>query len=281
MIVRRLYALAIALALAAFPADQASGCPEEYGPFEEDERPAKFPVSRCVTFEPHEFCTLDGYRYTVGTYARGGNEPGAARVRLMPEMLGEEPTEVAMTVLDAKGAVIAGPKLICDYCIGTPQVYHADLNGDGKTDYVAMVEIGCGKLVDGCDVGFALSSEQGYRIVAIREALELTTDDFIDLGDGRCRMVHTAFVFGSSEKGKDGKPHNYWVHNLLEFDGDRVVVSKADPRFPMWVWYTFKPNHEETTMITDEQKKRLWARVPGRIFRRPRETQDAEEADAQ
>jgi hypothetical protein len=172
-----------------------------------------------------------------------------------------------MTVLDPGGAVLAAPQLVSHHTHAR-LAFWADLNGDGREDFVALVwSGGCGLGGYRCDVAFALSSEEGYRITPLGPTMGPGANDFVDLGDGRCRFVHTSFVYGRGEPGTDGKPHNYWVYNLLEFEGDRVVVSRADPRFPRWVWYTHAPNHEETSIITAEQKERLWEAQADGIFR--------------
>lgn len=69
-------------------------------------------------------------------------------------------------------------------------------------------------------------------------------------GDGRCQFIHTRFVNGRKVKGTDGRSHNYWVYNPLEFQGGKVVVnSKLVPQFPRRIWYTFKSNHRPTMQV--------------------------------
>lgn len=241
----------------------ASPCPERYGPFEESEKVRAFPVHRCATVERKDSHTEAGF--PIRTLARNDGARRNACVRVEPA----DPSRgTMMTVLGPDGHITAGPVQISSF-LHAGRAFWADLNGDGLEDFVQFVRsLGCGLAGVRGDLGIALSSEQGYSIVAVRTMAPRLTD-FIDLGDGRPRLVQTSFVYGRSERGRDGKPHNYWVHNLLEFEGDRVVTSEADPRFPMWVWYTFKPSHKETSIITPEQKKRLWAEVPDRIFGRP------------
>jgi hypothetical protein len=126
-------------------------------------------------------------------------------------------------------------------------------------DYVFVSGgLGCG--IMGCDqiVVFILSTKGSYKAVPLNcwEANPLT--DLVDLnGDGRCEFIHTTFIDGT--RGKDGRYHNYWVHNLLRFEGTRgVSANKLDHRFPRWVLYKYKPNHADTDQITKRQRVNLW-----------------------
>ena len=69
-------------------------------------------------------------------------------------------------------------------------------------------------------------------------------------------FIHTSFR-GVGEC-KDGKSHNFWTYNLLTYGKDGVKVDNSPlSAFPKTIWYTFKPNHTETVIITDEQKAYL------------------------
>jgi len=247
--------------LALCAARGASACPPDYSPFGEGEAPRAFPIHRCAVVERDASRTEGGF--PVLTLARSDDARRHALLRVGPT--NHRPGTV-VSVLDAAGNTVVGPRWISDL-VHVGHAFWADLNGDGREDFIQFVDsLGCGLAGLRCDLVIALSSEEGYGIVAMR-TMSGGPEDFIDLGDGRCRLVQTSFVYGRSEKGTDGKPHNYWVHHLIEFDGAGAVVSKADPRFPVWVWYTHKPNHEETTIITSEQKQRLWTKYADRIVR--------------
>ncbi len=54
----------------------------------------------------------------------------------------------------------------------------------------------------------------------------------------------------------------YWVYNLLGFSGTNILSANSrDARFPKWVRYKFKPNHQDTEQLTAEQRKRLWLKA--------------------
>ncbi len=253
--------LVVSAALALCTAREAHACPPNYAPFDEGQSPRPFPVRRCATVAREESQAEHGF--PVRTLARDDGTPPSALVRVGPVPNG---FGTVMSVLGPGGETVAGPFRVSNY-FRPGRAYWADLNGDGREDFVQVLNSGgCGLGGARSDLGIALSSDRGYIMVSIH-TMFARPEDFIDLGDGRCRLVQTTFVPGRGEKGTDGKPHNYWVHHLIEFDGPRALVSRADPRFPVWVWYTHRPNHEETTIITAEQKRRLWARYADRIVR--------------
>jgi hypothetical protein len=139
------------------------------------------------------------------------------------------------------------------------QPYSGLINDDKVPDYVFVSGgLGCGNEGWHQIVVFLLSTKRSYKAVPFEswEADPLT--DLVDLkGDGRCEFIQTSFIDGA--KGKDGRYHNYWVHNLLRFDGTRCVpANKLDPRFPRWVWFKFKPNHADTDQMTKGQRMELW-----------------------
>jgi hypothetical protein len=58
---------------------------------------------------------------------------------------------------------------------------------------------------------------------------------------------------------------------LLEFKGGKVVINnKFAPHFPRWIWYTFKPNHQPTTQLTNDQKQFIWSQYENPIFPKPK-----------
>ncbi len=151
----------------------------------------------------------------------------------------------------------------------TDLIYFADLNGDGKEDFIIPVWLGgCGIASGYFNVTFVLSSKMSYKTTVV-QTLFPGPEDFIDVnGDGKCEFIQTSFVHG--EKGKDGKTHNYWVYNLLEINGDELsITTDMDKQFPKWVWHSSKPNQKATTQLSNEQKQRLWKKQSDRVFWKP------------
>jgi hypothetical protein len=136
-----------------------------------------------------------------------------------------------------------------------PTVYSADLNHDRVQDLVICSFSGGSGLASGfCNVAFILSSGGRYKLTTVA-TMNPDEDSFVVLGGTAC-FVQTSFH--SVEKCKDGKPHNFWVHNLLAIRKNEIKVeNRLHPEFPKTIWYTHKPNHRETTIVTREQKERM------------------------
>jgi len=136
-----------------------------------------------------------------------------------------------------------------------PTVYTGDLNQDGVTDFVIYsYSGGCGLASGCCSVCFVLSAGKDYRVTSVTTFWP-DESNFVILNGKPC-FVLTAFE--RLEKCRQGKSHTFWVYNLLGFKGDGMKVDNGiHPDFPKIIWYTDKPNHAETTIITDDQKKLL------------------------
>jgi hypothetical protein len=136
-----------------------------------------------------------------------------------------------------------------------PIAYSADLNKDSIPDFViCLFSHGCGLASGHCNVAFVLSSGREYRLTTV-STLFPDASDFVMINSTPC-FIHTSFL--GVEKCNDGKRHNFWVYNLLSFRKDGIKINNTvHLEFPKVVWYTSKPNHSETTIITDEQKAHL------------------------
>ena len=133
--------------------------------------------------------------------------------------------------------------------------FSSDLNQDGVEDFfITSFSGGCGLASGYCNVAFILSAGDIYTLTTI-ETLFPDESNFI-LINKKPTFVHTSFH--SVAQCTDGKAHNFWVYNLLSFDKNEIKVNNSiHPAFPKTIWYTFKPNHAETTILTDEQKLEL------------------------
>ena len=231
-------------------ASVAWGYPADYAPFEPGAAPKQFPVielkevpsqssdSQCTFAEP---------------------SPSSPRIVLTWAATDEKGC-CTLSVISPNGTKIL-PGATIHASSPTPRkvtVYEALLNEDDKPDYViAALSGGCGLACEINDVAFVLSKGDSYSITRI-VCWAFDNADFVDLNkDGRAQIIITSFVGG--EKGKDGKGHNYWVFNIFQFKGTQIVSGNAlDHRFPCWVLYKFKPNHQNTDQLTPEQRMRCW-----------------------
>ncbi len=140
----------------------------------------------------------------------------------------------------------------------------ADFNLDGKADFaIYAYSGGCGLASGYCDIAFILSAGEKYTLTSI-STLWPDKSNFIMLNK-RPYFIHT--TFDGVEECNDGKEHNFWIYNLLEFDKDKIkLANQAHPDFPKTIFFTFKPNHSETTIITEQQKAQILQRSLESIF---------------
>ncbi len=154
------------------------------------------------------------------------------------------------------GKLILSTRL--DYTLHGAEVYSTDLNGDKTPDFIINTGTAANGLGPNRCIVFLLSTPKGYVAQSVVGNDIDPTRDFFDLQkDGHPVMLLMRLIEG--EKGKDGKTHNYWVSNLLGFQGGKIISANArDARFPCWVLYTFKPNHAPEDQLTPGQRVKLW-----------------------
>ena len=158
--------------------------------------------------------------------------------------------------LVVQGEAVLQPTEFSDFgFIAGLTAFSADLNQDRADDFVIYsYSGGCGLACGYCNVAFILSSGEKYTLTTVT-TLFPDESDFI-IVDKKPYFIHTSFL-GVAEC-KDGRNHNFWIYNLLAFGKDAVKVDNSvHSAFPKTIWYTFKPNHTETSIITDEQKADL------------------------
>jgi hypothetical protein len=230
--------------------------PEWFGPFPAGITPHVFPMRKGVQIRFTEEKDRKVY-----VYATGKDAPvhvWFCRVR--------KPFGCFVGVRDAAGTVILPEAKIKGGYVAGARFAWGLLNEDKKPDFVIETwSGGCGLAATNYFPNFLLSTGDSFTLVPVANRTS-SRNSFVDLNkDGRCEFIHTAFVFG--EEGRDGRVHNYWVHNLLAFKKNRLVSSnRTDRRFPSWIWYTFKENHQNTTQLTGRQKKRLWKKQAKGLF---------------
>ncbi|BBE50460.1 hypothetical protein OYT1_ch0897 [Ferriphaselus amnicola] len=146
--------------------------------------------------------------------------------------------------------------------------YSADLNGDGKPDFVIETSShGNGLAGEFGGRLFLLSSDDGYRYLSksgvmsdsriVRFANESAATLILQ------RIAEPAGPDGpTAVLSRDGKEHSYFIFDLVQFDPASPKGAKLnnsqDARFPFWAQYTNKPQKSETTLLTPARKKALW-----------------------
>ena len=127
-----------------------------------------------------------------------------------------------------------------------PQAFEADLNGDGRSDY--LIQHGEGQAWDVMtDVGtmvLALSGPGGYKFV--RSGTILLTAKAIVRQAGKVYLLKTQNPLAT---GLDGRTHSYFRFVPLEVRGQRLITNKA-----IWIQYTKAANHTPAKNVSAAQK---------------------------
>lgn len=228
---------------------------DKYSPFEPGREPPRFPLTALILVREDY---LPNARH-VFHFVRPGSKTQALAIDWQDA--GDRVVILEPGTPPLFSAPIEGSP-VCD-----AEAAIADLNGDGKPDYVVVTHSGgCGLAAEITYVNFLLSSPNGF---AARKVIsyDAAPVDLVDLNrDGRPEFVHCMCVWG--DKGKDGRSHNYWVYNLLGFSGTQIVSANfASPEFPKWIIYTYGANHKNSTELTAKQRQQQWLNLwaPGEV----------------
>jgi hypothetical protein len=128
----------------------------------------------------------------------------------------------------------------------------ADLNGDGRVDFVVSLWLhGNGLGADFYRRLIALSAPGGYRFWVAPTMLP-SREDFVTFGSiARIVMLTTGFVqSGSSDAPGPNRRHSYYAYDLWRFEGGDIVGANAiDERFPKFVLMTSAPNHKPSVRM--------------------------------
>jgi hypothetical protein len=219
---------------------------QEYNPFTPKDKPGKFPVRQLVEWR---LGNPDGNLYLSQTNRRTDSKDSIVRVSWRKQGDGVNVTMLSSDMKPKSDPVHVSSATIAPYGVS------ADLNGDAVLDYILFCPYGNN---DVGDVVFVLSEGPRYAFAMV-SSLYAGLDDFLDIaGDGRFHFLHSTLAGDRQVRGKDGLAHNYWVYNLLIIDGSTVKVDLSSAGFPKWIFYTFRPNHEETDQLTLDQKRQLF-----------------------
>ncbi len=259
---KKLIAFSISVVAAcSFAATARAAAKDRRGPFAGGDAPKVFPIHPCAVLE--RAAPAKHEEVPTATFARGEAARRTASIRLGPSA---GSTGLFMTVVGTAGETLADPQEVADS--GKAMfAFWADLNGDKKDDFVAL--IWCGKPAS--TLAFALSSESGYRITSIT-SVGPGSSDFVDLGDGKCRLVQTSLVRAQVDErapapSGETRPE-FLVHNLIAFDGDELTVQEDAERFPKWEQSVSGRARTGEVALTSDEKASLWPETPERIFRR-------------
>ncbi len=143
-------------------------------------------------------------------------------------------------------------------------VAFADLNGDGKDDFILNLSShGVGLAAEFTGTLYLLSGATGYRYLTLSGMNHIPR--YLRFGNSP-QAVLVLQRMGGRDGAQidtlDNKPHTFFVFDLLQFDVTAPKGAKLnnslDARFPFWTLFTYTPSHAETTLLTPAIKKTLW-----------------------
>ena len=233
-----------------------------YGPFEKHEEPDVFPIHKAGFIESHKK-NVKGQFTDRNYFVRDGNNMMTIEIFFL-----NHPCCIFAQVKNQEGTVLVQPIKVSMSPHALGDVYWAYLNEDNKKDFIIQSwSGGSGLAAYICDVTFILSTNKGYE-ANVLTTFNPTRSDFIDLFENqKCQFIHTDLI---ETKARDGNSHRFWLYNLLQFEGPKVVVANdLDDRFPKMVWYTYKANHKATKLLTEAQKRKLLNEQLKKLVRKP------------
>ena len=231
------------------------GYPESHGPFPPGQEPAAIPRQECKLVsekapKPEE---LDG---AVRHYRLRGSQKAHDQINV--ELRGAS-SGWLIEICDARGKRLMPTPVTNSMTSSQMEVFACELNQDGVPDFIINVwSGGVGLAAEGSEVTLLLSSKNGYRASSFY-LYSFGKEDLVQFKSrGPVYFILNDLIRSNSENTRDGRDHNFWVYELYRIDGDRLIPADADqPGFPKWVWYSNKDSHEETTLLSQEQKIRL------------------------
>jgi len=181
-----------------------------------------------------------------------------ATKKLKVEILSDEEGRMQARLLDkAQNRELIAPVELEGAMVGFSGVSIVNITPDGKPDFVINNMSGGVGLAGGyASLTLLVSTPQGYRPFVVA-TYDPSLKDWLRLGK-TCALVQTTPIW--AERTRDGRPHTFWVYNLLQFDQGRARYANSTlPEFPKWILYSFKPNHQATRLLSPQEKRQLWA----------------------
>jgi hypothetical protein len=168
---------------------------------------------------------------------------------------------------DGKGSVLSqqiGGIFGSGGCTAGPCVVHADFDANGTPDFfIATWGVSNGICIKGHGGVFVLSDAK--RRTARITPFDGENMEFIDHdGNGRAEILVRSLKYES--KCLDGRPHNFWVTQLLGFQDLGVVdLREVDVirhldfvgRFPLIEWFSHDPKHRFRKLLSEEQRAEM------------------------
>jgi len=240
-------------------AGTAAAYDEDFGPYKDGE--AVHPFAATV-LEMGRHGT-DGTQ----TFAAFGVKDDPRGLTVMASGTGSDGTgyQTVLTVENAKGRKLF-TSLPVKLSNINPTAFAADLNGDGKTDFVLCFSNYSEEDVKSGESFILLSKRKGFDGLQVNSTWDKNA--FVDLkGDGKCELVCQTEI--QDHGGAAQNPLNKFyvlLFRVLGFQGNELVpMDPLDARYPKFVarfYSAERKNHKETQLLTADQKKALLGKYP-------------------
>ena len=151
----------------------------------------------------------------------------------------------------------AAPGEVGSIC--SPNLYSADLNEDGKKDYIFERFFGgCGLAACISELHFYLSCPKGYMKTVF-------TVYCFDKKDIIRHMDKNYFVL-TVETG--WKSHSYWLNRIYSFGKDGLMREADDEigaPFPSCIQYLYREIHDQAN-LPEAEKTQMWIEAKKKVF---------------
>lgn len=158
-------------------------------------------------------------------------------------------------------------KIIFETEEGGPFVYatyYADLDNNRLKDFIMFSSyLGCGLAGYNDRVDILLQTERYIFSHIHYDTMSASLKDIVDINhDGIYEVIFTGFY--------SGRRHNYFVYSIYEIKNAELhnANKKYSQFFPKFIRFTHKPNDQQSTKITIEEKKEFLKRLPG-VIKKP------------
>ena len=212
--------------------------------------------SPCVPWEARNVLLLNRYTYDSLPDRDEAKVPLGEKERLSISVRrdGAAPGAVGILSLDGTGQRWRLDDIVWPYL---EAVFGADLNADSRTDVILQfANTGCGISGSTTDLIVLLSTEHAYSATFVGTWLFNGNEVMVD--NGNTFILHCEFVGG--DVGADGKTHNYWLHRRLRVEGSEIRMDTSYK--PIWVMFTFAPNHADSAELSSKQKAEIMRNNP-------------------